>query len=125
KAFEGRSMEAQVVFKRKGKYYFIGSSCTGWDPNAARSAVAESIWGPWRELGNPCRGEGAETTFLSQSTHAFAVAGKEDAYILMADRWNKKDLPDSRYVWLPIQFPDGGLRLEWKDAWDLSSFDRR
>ena len=124
RVFENRKMEAQVVFKRKGTYYFIASDCTGWDPNAARSAVAESIWGPWRERGNPCRGENADTTFLSQGTYAFPVSGKEDAFIFMADRWNKRDLGDSRYVWLPVQFRENGLLLEWREAWDLSFFDR-
>jgi hypothetical protein len=124
KAFAGRKMEAQVVFKRKGVYYFIGSDCTGWDPNAARSAVADSIWGPWRERGNPCSGPDAASTFLAQGTFVFPVAGKEDAYVFMADRWDKRDLGDSRHVWLPVQFRDGGLRLEWREAWDLSLFDR-
>src|SRR4030042_1169447 len=49
RVFQGRYMEAPSVFKYKGKYYFIGSGCTGWAPNTARSAVAESIFGPWTE----------------------------------------------------------------------------
>ena len=56
RVFTGRFMEAPALCKRQGKYYFIGSGCTGWAPNAARSAVADSIWGPWTELGNPCVG---------------------------------------------------------------------
>ena len=52
--FCGRSMEAPAVFKRGGKYYLIASGCTGWKPNAARSAVADHLFGPWTELGNPC-----------------------------------------------------------------------
>ena len=71
--FVGRFMEAPALFKRGGRYYLMMSGCTGWAPNAARSAVAESVWGPWRELGNPCEGPGAETTYDSQST--FVVAG--------------------------------------------------
>ena len=39
RAFPDRYMEAPAIFKTStGKYYFIGSDCTGWDPNAARSA---------------------------------------------------------------------------------------
>ena len=125
KAFVGRKMEAQVVFKRGGRYWFIASGCTGWDPNAARSAVADSIWGPWRELGNPCVGPNRRTTFRAQSAFVFPVAGKPDAFIFMADRWNKMNLPDSRYVWLPVRFEGAGLRLEWSNAWDLSVFDAR
>jgi len=52
----GRFNEGPALFKRAGRYYLIASDCTGWAPNAARSAVADSIWGPWIELGNPCVG---------------------------------------------------------------------
>lgn len=117
RVFEKRRMEAPVVFKRNGRYWFIGSDCTGWDPNPARSAVADSIWGPWTELGNPCMGPGATNTFGAQSTFVFPVAGRCDAWIFMADRWNKTNLVDSRYVWLPLQFQDGRPALEWVDAW--------
>jgi hypothetical protein len=63
RAFEGRYMEAPAVFKHDGRYYFIGSNCTGWPPNPARSAVATDIWGPWTEMGNPCLGPNANLTF--------------------------------------------------------------
>jgi len=120
RVFEGRSMEAPAVFKHNGKYYFVASGCTGWAPNAARSAVAESIWGPWRELGNPCRGPEADVTFRGQSTYVLPVAGKPDTYIFMADRWNQNDLPNSRYLWLPVQFTADGFELPWRDSWHLT-----
>ncbi len=123
RVFEKRRMEAQVVFKRGGKYYFFASDCTGWDPNPMRAAVADSIWGPWKEFGNPCVGPNAEKTFFGQSTYVFPVAGKTDAFIFMADRWNKSNLPDSRYIWLPIRFEGEGLKIQWRDSWDLSVFD--
>jgi len=125
RVFIGRKMEAPAVFKRKGLYYFIASGCTAWEPNPARSAVAESIWGPWKELGNPCVGDGADKTFISQSTYVLPIQGKSDAFVFMADRWNKDDLPDSRYIWLPIKFDDTGkVVIEWSDEWDLSVFDK-
>ncbi len=123
--FEKRRMEAPVVFKHAGKYYFIGSGCTGWDPNPARSAVADSIWGPWTELGNPCTGRDAEITYRGQSTFVFPIVGKPDALIFMADRWNKQDLPDSRYLWLPLQIRQGKPVITWEDAWDLTWFDAK
>jgi hypothetical protein len=130
RAFIARWMEAPAVFKRDGKYYFIGSGCTGWKPNAARSAVANSIWGPWMELDNPCEGPNSELTFLSQSTWILPVQGKKDAFIFMADRWNPKNAIDGRYIWLPIDFTknnDGNVRLniKWRDKWDLSCFDNK
>ncbi len=124
--FQGRYMEAPCVFKRDGQYYLIASDCTGWAPNEARSAVAPTLQGPWRELGNPCLGEGAELSFGTQSTFVFPVPGKKDAFILMADQWRPDNLADSRYVWLPITFrrtvayyPERPF-VRWQDAWDLS-----
>ena len=124
RVFQGRFMEAPVIFKQNGKYYFIGSGCTGWTPNAARSAVAESICGPWQELGNPCVGENAETTFHSQSTYILPVQGKEGAFIFMADRWRPENAIDGRYIWLPILFRDDRIELELMDTWDLSVFNQ-
>ncbi|MDI1318712.1 MAG: glycoside hydrolase family 43 protein [bacterium] len=118
--FIGRSMEAPAVFKHGGKYYLIASGCTGWEPNAAHSAVADSIFGPWQELGNPCRGEGAELTFGSQSTFVLPVAGSPGSFIAMFDRWHKWNLADSRYVWLPIEFDDQQRQLiRWQASWTL------
>lgn len=114
----GRSMEAPAVFKRKGRYHLIASGCTGWEPNAARSVVADSIWGPWKELGNPCEGKHAEITFSGQSTYVLPVAGKPDAFVFLADCWNKKDLEQSRYIWLPVRFnAKGHPVIRWQDEW--------
>jgi hypothetical protein len=119
--FVGRSMEAPAVFKRNGKYYLIASGCTGWDPNAARSAVADNIFGPWKELGNPCRGKDADITFGCQSTFVLPVQGKPDTFIAMFDRWKKWELQDSRYVWLPVEFDsEGAPTLRWQSRWSLA-----
>lgn len=122
RVFPGQSLEAQAVFKRGGKYYLIASGCSGWDPNPAHAAVADSMFGPWRELSSPCRGKDAETTFHAQSTFVFPVVGRRDAYIFMADRWVKADLPNSRYVWLPLQFEGSQPMVEWNESWNLSVF---
>lgn len=119
--FIGRSMEAPTIFKQDGKYYFIASGCTGWAPNEARSAVADSIWGPWKELGNPCRGKDAKLTFHSQSTYVLPVADRPGKFIFMADQWNASNLRDSRYIWLPVRFDDKNRpTLHWQDEWNLS-----
>jgi hypothetical protein len=118
--FVGRSMEAPTVFKHSGKYYFIASGCSAWNPNAARSAVADNIFGPWTELGNPCVGTDADKTFHSQSTFVLNVAGQPDKFIFMADRWNQWNLPDSRYIWLPLEFSkDEKPLLHWHEQWSL------
>ena len=124
RAFIERFMEAPAIFKSNGKYYLIVSGCTGWDPNAARSAMAPSITGPWTELGNPCTGTDSALTFHSQSTFILPVQGRKDAYIFMADRWNPKNAIDGRYVWLPVIIKDNRIEIKWYNEWDLSFFDR-
>lgn len=127
RAFIGRFMEAPAIFKYKGKYYFMASGCTGWRPNAARSAVADKITGPWKELGNPWIGtqEQCEVSFDSQPTYILPVPGKPGAFIFMADRWRPSNAIDGRYIWTPIQFEDGKPVLRWMDQWDLSVFDKK
>ena len=122
--FPGGHNEAPAMFKYGGKYYLITSGCTGWAPNAARSAVADEIWGHWENLGNPCVGKDSEITFHSQSTYALPVQGKDDAVILMFDQWRPENPIDGRYVWLPVEVENGKVVLHWQDKWDLNFFDK-
>lgn len=115
--FINQSREAPAVFKHQGKYYLISSGCTGWDPNVAECAVADSMLGEWKVIGNPCIGEGADSTYYAQSTFVLPVAGREGKFVAMFDRWNKTDLIDSRYVWLPLTFQNGEPVIEWKKEW--------
>lgn len=111
-----RFHEAPAVFKHGGRYFMFSSDCTGWAPNAARLSVADHPMGPWRELGNPCRGSEAErqSTFESQATFVLSVPG---GHIFMADRWRPNNAIDGRYVWLPVEFEDGAPVLRWRGAW--------
>jgi hypothetical protein len=122
--FENRWNEAPALFKQGGRYWLFSSGCTGWKPNAGRLAVADAIWGPWTDLGNPCAGNDQQkkTTFESQSTCVLPVAGKPGAFIFMADRWRPANAIDGRYIWLPIQFKNGQPVIEWQERWDLSAF---
>ncbi len=120
----GQFNEAPAMFKHDGKYYLITSGTTGWKPNPARLAVADSIFGPWKKLGNPCIGEDRETTFNSQGTFVLPVHGRKNALIFMADRWNPQNAIDGRYVWLPIQWKEGKPVLRWKNSWGLGVFGK-
>ena len=126
RVFEGRYREAPAAFKHAGKYYIVSSHCTGWKPNEAEYAVADSMLGEWKVAGNPCLGsdEQRKLTFHSQSTFCLPVPGRPGCFIFMADRWNSRDLPDSRYIWLPLRVTDGGAEITWRDNWDLGVFDR-
>ena len=120
--FIGLAREAPAVFKKDGKYYMLSSGCTGWDPNQAELAVADSVMGPWTLTGNPCTGTDADKTFYAQSTYVQPVYGKKNCYIAMFDRWNKTDLESSRYVWLPLQFSDGKITIPWREKWSIDEF---
>jgi hypothetical protein len=117
--FDGRYREAPAVFKHGGKYYMISSHCTGWKPNEAECAVADSMMGEWQVMGNPCAGdeEQRKLTFHSQSTFVLPLPGLPGEFIFMADRWNARDLPDSRYVWLPLTVRNGMVVIRWLDSW--------
>lgn len=118
--FVNRFMEAPAMFKHNGNYYLIMSGCTGWAPNAGRSAVASSIMGPWEELENPFRGENAETSFFSQSTYVLPTPNSPGTFIYMGDRWTPENAIDGRYIWLPIRFEGRQPIIEWHDNWSLS-----
>ena len=123
--FIGQSREAPAVFKKDGKYYMITSGCTGWDPNTAELAVADSIMGVWTMVGNPCTGMDADKTFYAQSTYVQQIYGRKDLYVAMFDRWNKHNLEDSRYVWLPVSFDKGNVTIPWREKWNPDEFAER
>jgi hypothetical protein len=119
-----RHREAPAIFEYRNRFYMITSACTGWKPNRSELHVADSIFGPWEHLGDPFRGKGSETSFDSQSTFVLPVAGRENAFIYVGNRWRPGQLSTSPHVWLPIELPAGGQpAIRWRGEWDLSWFD--
>jgi beta-galactosidase len=114
---EGR--EAPAIMKANGKYFIITSGTTGYYPNAAEYAVADDIHGPYEIKGNPCIGEGRDKTFDAQGRNILHLPEKK-TYIFVADRWNPKNLPESKYVWLPIQVYGDSMAIEWKEKWSYN-----
>ena len=110
--------EAPAIFKHEGTYWMITSGCTGWEPNEARMFSAPSIWGPWTQHPNPCRGPKAEITFGGQST--FVLPMGNGRYIFMADIWRPHHPIDARYIWLPIEFENGKPIIRWRDEWEIN-----
>ncbi len=111
----GGHNEAPAIFKKDGTYWMITSGCTGWEPNEARMFSAPSIWGPWTQHPNPCRGPKQELTFGGQSTFILPVG---DQFIFMADIWRPRHPSDARYIWLPIEFEEGKPVVRWRQAWN-------
>jgi hypothetical protein len=125
--FVGMSREAPAVFKYAGKYYMLSSGCTGWDPNRAELAVADSIMGEWTVIGDPCTGVDADKTFYGQSTYVIPVNPRKGQFIACFDLWKKKDLADSRYIWLPLHITPAAdatavpkMEIPWRAAWSPS-----
>ena len=121
--FVGVSREAPAMFKYNGKYYLMTSGCTGWNPNPAQYAMADSPLGPWTVMGNPCVDDGADTTYKTQSTCIVPIDPENGKFLYMGDRWYPPyNLPvsDSRYVWLPIDFSYGGAMILHNESnWKL------
>ncbi len=110
--------EAPTLFKHEGTYWMITSGCTGWAPNEARMFSASSIWGPWTQHPNPCRGPLAELTFGSQGTFVLTIPGNPTPrYVFMADIWQPKHPIDARYLWLPIHFEEGKPIIPYRQEW--------
>lgn len=86
--FINQDMEAPCVFKHERRYWFIGSGLSRCPLNAARAAVADSIWGEWKRLTASSGGStdiGVHVTFYSQGTFVLPVQGKPRAFIFMAN----------------------------------------
>lgn len=115
--------EAPVVIKHNGVYFMVTSGVSGWKVNAAKVYKAYHIMGPWLEVGNPCAGEGIETTYNSQCTFAFKVRGVPNLTVIMLERHNTENFMRCSYVWLPLIFSSTEeLYFPYKKEWSISSF---
>jgi hypothetical protein len=121
--FIRHSREAPALIKHDNKYYMVSSACTGWVPNEAMYAVADSMLGDWKMIGNPCIGSGSDTTYGAQSAFLLPIAGEKDKFVFIADKWNKTNLEDSRYVWLPGIFENGKMIIQWQKQWTPDHFE--
>lgn len=116
--------EAPAIFKYGGYYYMITSGTSGWTPNQARYHRAESIYGPYTAMGDPCIGDTGATTFRSQPTAIIPVDAENGKFIYMGDRWIESALGTSGYMWLPIELnADGTLALRSYSDWTLNALD--
>ncbi len=113
----GQKREAPAVFAWAGKYYLITSLCSGWDPNAAAWAVSDRMMGTWKQQGNPCRGKDSAVTYFAQGAFVIPLPGRPGKFLFGADRWNKKDLRDSRYLWLPLDMEASGPVIRYAEHW--------
>lgn len=116
-----KSREAPAIFRHKGYYYLMTSGCTGWSPNPATFHRSSMLFGPYEEVGNPCQGDGSDRTFDSQSTYFIRYNAEKGQFIYFGDRWWENDLPESRYVLLPVELDDKNHKftLHYTEHWSL------
>jgi hypothetical protein len=113
--YEYQKREAPAIVKKNETYYLVTSGKSGWSPNPSRYATAPAIEGPWTDRGTLFRGPESHTSFRSQPTYLFENQG---TVIYMGDRWNQRDLGNSRYIWLPVVFTNNGISITWKEEWN-------
>lgn len=117
--------EAATILYQNGYYFMFTSGLTGWKTNPAKYFRAESLFGPWTDMGDPCVDDTTGTTFESQSTYAFPVEGKPDLFIHMAERHNTENFERCSYIWLPVEFPTvDTAQLVYRKSWRLEDFGK-
>jgi hypothetical protein len=107
---KGQRRESPTVFKYQHNYYLVTSLCTGWAPNEALIAVANNPMGPWTQKEGPCVGTDAKITFGAQISHIL-MDHQSNTYIGIADVWDKTNLKNSNYIWMPIRLDNGEVKI--------------
>jgi hypothetical protein len=122
--------EAPAIIKVNDVYHMISSGSSGWKPNEARYYTSTNLFGAWTRHKNPTYGFntidnlGSEKTFGGQSSFIIPVAGLENAFIAMFDIWKPTMPIEGRYIWLPIEFKEGKIVINWIEKWNLSFFKK-
>ena len=59
-------------------------------------------------------------TYRSQSSNLIKIIGsRKTTVIYVGDRWNREDLPDSRYIWMPLDMAGGRMSLPEPRPWRI------
>lgn len=115
--------EAASVLYHNNYYFMFTSGLSGWAPNSAKYFRAESLLGPWTDMGDPCEDDATGTTFQSQSTYILPVERRPDLFIHMAERHNTENFERCSYIWLPVEFPTmDTVKLKYRKTWRLEQF---
>ncbi len=106
--------EAHSVINVDGVYYVVTSGQSGWYPNMTKYISTTDLSDPngWSELKNM----GNNSSYYSQPTYIMDIPNNqgEHQYVFMGDRWNAKNLKDSRYVWLPLEIDNNTRTMDMK-----------
>jgi hypothetical protein len=114
------AVEGLAVVKIGGVYFMLGSHLTGWATNPNIYATADSLGGPWSDFQEVA--PQSANTYDSQCAFILPVKAKQGStYVYIGDRWNAGNLPNSRYIWLPLSISGKTMSLNWQDAWNIDT----
>lgn len=117
-AFVKSPIEGGAIVHYGGLYYVLGSQLTGWRPNPNWYATAKRLAGPWSVFTDVAPPE--TNTYRSQSSNLIKVTGtRGTAVIYVGDRWEPRQLWDSRYIWMPLEIGKGTMRLPEPRPWSI------
>jgi hypothetical protein len=117
-AFVHAPLEGGALVHYAGLYYVMGSHMSGWKANPNVYATAQNLSGPWTEFRNIA--PPATNTDGSQSTFLLNVEGSQDTSVIyMGDRWEPDNLPDSRYIWMPVTMGGRDMTLPPLQPWSI------
>ncbi|MFS0661129.1 LamG-like jellyroll fold domain-containing protein [Niallia alba] len=131
--YEGVGREAPAIVNVENDgYYLVTSGQSGWLPNQSTVGYTNDITNPdgW----SPLKGSdglileraalGNNSSYYSQSTNIMTITKQDGTkqYVYMGDRWNSKQLGDSRYVWLPltIDTENHTASMKYSTGWKLN-----
>ena len=118
-SFVHEPLEGGAIVHYGGLYYVVGSHLTGWQANSNVYASATSLAGPWTEFQNIAPPE--TNTYDSQSSMLVKVVGtRQTTVIYVGDRWNPKELWNSRYIWMPLTIGNGHMTLRQPQDWTIN-----
>jgi hypothetical protein len=85
--FPPDTREAPTHFLANGKHFIYTSGTSGYFPNQSIISAFEDYHGEYINLGNPHPDDTTFTSYCSQITEVIKIPGKENLYVVMADRW--------------------------------------
>ena len=121
------SMKRRPACSRRMAFtFFFTSGTTGWKPNPGRSFSAASIWGPWTDLGNPCRGTDAQKndTFELQSIFVQPVPGRA-VYFMAAAGAPPTPISTAATSGFPCASRTASRSWNGKETWSLDDLPAR
>lgn len=116
--------EANLIMKRRGKYYYMTSLMMGIDPSLTKYWTAPKMDGPWTTtlVSIITPNDAGNKSWDTQCDFVFAFKGTEDTVqMYCGDRWKRlSSARNGDYVWLPITFTQkDSVVINYYQDWEV------